>query len=378
MSPHQRLSAPFASGRKSRRTRSGRVPALGSGTVVRWRRRRVMPCRPACSISLATRRRPTSATAVEAASPDLADRVGQICAGRLLPDHAVRRTVLSVLRYLLRARTRATPFGLLAGVEAARMGAAPALRMGGRHLVMARTGAAWTTALIEHGEEHVAELGELRAHLMLLANDSLLNATVTYGTEPFQYLQPPWTPARTRRRGRLLQDPRPRPPKAATRPPARPRPRRQPPLRRRRAHAPPGLHVRQRTRRPGPPLPRLHARPRPLHPGPGTPHDEGRAAPVHGTPCVGARVRPPDPRRPASTWGSGSWTHEAGTRPPGRAVVASAPRASLLQQGPVAVAAQDVRPGPHRPPAVSFGRTSGAVVCRMSAPSFTRSATRSR
>lgn len=58
----------------------------------------------------------------------------------------------------------------------------------------------------------------------------------------------------------------------------------------------------------------------------------------------------PRPRRPASTWGSGSWTHEAGTRPPGRAVVASAPRASLRQQGSVAVTAQDVRPGPHRPP----------------------------
>lgn len=107
------------------------------------------------------------ATAVEAASPDLASRVGQICAGRTLPDPTVRRTVLSVLRYLLRAHTRATPFGLLAGVEAARIGAAPALRVGSGHRTMTRTDAAWTTALIEYLEER----SELRPRLVLLATD---------------------------------------------------------------------------------------------------------------------------------------------------------------------------------------------------------------
>ncbi|MFE1959018.1 FxLD family lanthipeptide [Streptomyces sp. NPDC059479] len=78
------------------------------------------------------------ATAVEAASPDLASRVDKVCAGRSLPTPAVRRTVLSVLRYLLRARTRATPFGLFAGVAAARMGAAPVVRMGTKHRASAR------------------------------------------------------------------------------------------------------------------------------------------------------------------------------------------------------------------------------------------------
>lgn len=94
------------------------------------------------------------ATAVEAASPDLASRVVQVCAGRPLPDAAVRRTVLSVLRYLLRARTRATPFGLFAGVAAARIGAAPALRVGTGHQASARRDAALTTALIDRFEEH--------------------------------------------------------------------------------------------------------------------------------------------------------------------------------------------------------------------------------
>lgn len=49
------------------------------------------------------------AAAVKAASPDLASRVEQICADRPLPAPAVRRTVIAMLRYLLRAHTRATP-----------------------------------------------------------------------------------------------------------------------------------------------------------------------------------------------------------------------------------------------------------------------------
>ncbi|MBZ9644107.1 lantibiotic dehydratase family protein [Streptomyces sp. PSKA30] len=78
-----------------------------------------------------------------------------------------RRTVLAVLRYLLRARTRATPFGLFAGVAAARIGAAPALRVGTGHQAAARPDAAWTMALIDRFEEHSG----LRPHLMLLASN---------------------------------------------------------------------------------------------------------------------------------------------------------------------------------------------------------------
>ncbi|MER6206359.1 lantibiotic dehydratase [Streptomyces sp. NPDC001642] len=106
------------------------------------------------------------ATAVRAASPDLARRVDQVCAGQPLPEAAVRRTVLSVLRYLLRARTRATPFGLFAGVAAARIGATAALRVGTGHQASARPDAAWTTALIDRFEEH----SELRPHLMLVTS----------------------------------------------------------------------------------------------------------------------------------------------------------------------------------------------------------------
>ncbi|MEU7183250.1 MULTISPECIES: lantibiotic dehydratase [Streptomyces] len=110
------------------------------------------------------------ATAVKVASPDLASRIDQVCAGHSLPDLAVRRTVLSVLRYLLRARTRATPFGLFAGIAAARIGSAPALRVGAGHQATARPDAAWATALVDHFEEHSG----LRPHLMLLASNLVI------------------------------------------------------------------------------------------------------------------------------------------------------------------------------------------------------------
>ncbi|MBV1940875.1 lantibiotic dehydratase [Streptomyces sp. BV286] len=106
------------------------------------------------------------ATAVKGASPDLARRVEQVCAGHPLPEPAVRRTVLSVLRYLLRARTRATPFGAFAGVAAARIGAAPALSIGTWHRAFARPDAAWIAAFIGQLEANSG----LRPHLMLLAS----------------------------------------------------------------------------------------------------------------------------------------------------------------------------------------------------------------
>jgi thiopeptide-type bacteriocin biosynthesis protein len=110
------------------------------------------------------------AAAVRAASPDLATRVEQICADRPVPVPAVRRTVVAVLRYVLRARTRATPFGLFAGIAAVRIGTVPALRVGTGHRATARADAAHSTALIDYFEQHPA----LRPRLMLLASSLLV------------------------------------------------------------------------------------------------------------------------------------------------------------------------------------------------------------
>ncbi|WP_405466715.1 lantibiotic dehydratase [Streptomyces jietaisiensis] len=108
------------------------------------------------------------AGAVEAASPDLAARVERVCARDSSPALAVlRRTVLAVMRYLLRAHTRATPFGLFAGVAPARIGAGAALRIGDEHKAVARPDAAVTADFVDEFEA----LPEVRTRLVLLASN---------------------------------------------------------------------------------------------------------------------------------------------------------------------------------------------------------------
>ena len=92
---------------------------------------------------------PELATAVEAASPDLARQVARIRAAGDVPDAAVRRAVLSMLRYLLRGTSRATPFGLLAGIAPARIGPRATIRTGVRHRAVARADATWLMSMAE-------------------------------------------------------------------------------------------------------------------------------------------------------------------------------------------------------------------------------------
>ncbi|MFI9630104.1 lantibiotic dehydratase [Streptomyces sp. NPDC052042] len=99
-----------------------------------------------------TFRVPGFAAAVEQASPVLARRVRQICEGRRLPEPAVRKVVVTLMRYVLRASGRATPFGLFAGVAPARIDGAPAARIGTGHQAVARPDATWLTAVIERLE----------------------------------------------------------------------------------------------------------------------------------------------------------------------------------------------------------------------------------
>lgn len=88
-------------------------------------------------------RAPMLADAIETASPDLAHQVTRILSDDDLPEASVRRVVVSVLRYLLRGTTRATPFGLLAGVAPARIAAAATFRIGTGHQAIARPDEAW-------------------------------------------------------------------------------------------------------------------------------------------------------------------------------------------------------------------------------------------
>jgi lantibiotic biosynthesis protein len=110
---------------------------------------------------------PELASAVEAASPDLARQAERIRGPGGVPDAAVRRTVLATLRYLLRGTSRATPFGLLAGIAPARIGPRTVLRPGSGHRTTARPDATWLTGVIEALE---ADDG-LRQRLRVTASD---------------------------------------------------------------------------------------------------------------------------------------------------------------------------------------------------------------
>jgi hypothetical protein len=86
--------------------------------------------------------------ALEVASPALVDSVQGLLAGQPVRPRAVRRLVLSLMRYLLRMRHRATPFGLFAGVAPARIGDRPHVRRGGDHRAFTRADAEWLDDVI--------------------------------------------------------------------------------------------------------------------------------------------------------------------------------------------------------------------------------------
>ncbi|WP_218038957.1 lantibiotic dehydratase [Acrocarpospora pleiomorpha] len=113
---------------------------------------------------------PGFAAAVIQASPDLARRVREICAGERMSDPAMRRAVLSVMRYLLRASGRATPFGLFAGIAPAHISAVmdlPTARIGNAHRPIVRVAAEWLTAVVRRLEGETA----LRRRLTVTANN---------------------------------------------------------------------------------------------------------------------------------------------------------------------------------------------------------------
>lgn len=130
------------------------------------------------------------AHAVQAASPDLARRVTAVCAGHEQRPRQVRGAVLSVLRYRLRASSRATPFGLFAGVTPAAFGPTTAVRIGHDHRATARVDAVWLAGVVTE-LEHCAELA---ARLPVVVNNA---ATVRDGRLVIDLRQDP-TPVAAR------------------------------------------------------------------------------------------------------------------------------------------------------------------------------------
>ncbi|WP_229886953.1 lantibiotic dehydratase [Streptomyces subrutilus] len=101
------------------------------------------------------------------ASPSLAQQVALLLAAEEPAERDVRRAVISVVRYLLRARARATPFGHFSGVAPARIGEAAHARWGTEHHAVVRAGAQWLDDVVLRLEG----CPELLARLPVVANN---------------------------------------------------------------------------------------------------------------------------------------------------------------------------------------------------------------
>nr|WP_221383158.1 lantibiotic dehydratase [Actinoplanes polyasparticus] len=111
---------------------------------------------------------PGFASALEHASPDLTQRVRAVQSGQTSVRDG-RRVVLAVMRYLIRATTRATPYGLFAGVAAAKTGSYGVARVGTGHRPIARIRMPWFAGVLARLETDPG----IRPHVWLRVNDLL-------------------------------------------------------------------------------------------------------------------------------------------------------------------------------------------------------------
>lgn len=89
---------------------------------------------------------PGLAEALDVASPSLVRQLQSLADAGPRSARRVRSTAVSLMRYVLRARTRPTPHGLLAGVAPIATGPRTKVRWGSDHIPVARPDAAWTSA----------------------------------------------------------------------------------------------------------------------------------------------------------------------------------------------------------------------------------------
>ena len=105
---------------------------------------------------------PVAREAVAVSSPSLTHTLDAVLAGRPVERKKLRRAALAVTRYLLRASTRATPFGTLAGVAPAGFGDATTVRVGTGHRRIVRPDAGWLADLVRRRERDPEVLRRLR------------------------------------------------------------------------------------------------------------------------------------------------------------------------------------------------------------------------
>jgi len=121
------------------------------------------------------------AEAIELASPALAAGVQDVIDDRVRDPRRILRAAESVTRYLLRMTSRATPFGLFAGVAPVAFGDHAAISWSGTHRAFARPSDAWLDALIRQLEAQPGILAALTVtanNLAFVRGDRLVLPTV--------------------------------------------------------------------------------------------------------------------------------------------------------------------------------------------------------
>jgi thiopeptide-type bacteriocin biosynthesis protein len=112
---------------------------------------------------------PELADAIEAASPDLAARLNNICAGAPITARQHQRAAVTLAKYLLRMQHRPTPFGLLAGIAPARITEKLAIRYDADVLTFASADYGWLANVISELEA----VPDLLARLAVRADPTL-------------------------------------------------------------------------------------------------------------------------------------------------------------------------------------------------------------
>ncbi|MFE2045753.1 lantibiotic dehydratase [Streptomyces sp. NPDC059477] len=133
-------------------------------------------------------RAPLLDEAIEISSPPLAATLRRVAAGHRPKPGEVRRAALALSRYLIRAGSRATPFGLLAGVGLLEFGPATDLHHGDGHRRVVGPDLGALVAAVRPLETDPAILPRLRLHANNLAVNRgerlILPVPVDAGTAP--------------------------------------------------------------------------------------------------------------------------------------------------------------------------------------------------
>ncbi|MEU6036077.1 lantibiotic dehydratase [Actinomadura sp. NPDC047616] len=110
---------------------------------------------------------PVVREAIAVSSGPLDAILEKVASGVPVEPPRLRRAAISAARYLSRMTSRATPFGLMAGVAAVHVEDEPKVRMEGRHRRRVRADMGWLTGVVRGWETEPAVLSRLR----LVAND---------------------------------------------------------------------------------------------------------------------------------------------------------------------------------------------------------------